>query len=174
MIIARPEVCILYGRICDITESGDVTTIRLDAGVLIDLQFSTKYIQKMKPHVGGKCCCTAFEQPEFFIYSDGGIFKTQKPITAKGVSMIYSGTVFVKGKKLFKNLELVYGMVIRSEFKDHYNEYLVTYRAGKSNTTKVIKEGLNGRTKVQEGQKYLFVQETNKEEGGPFWASGII
>lgn len=173
MVIARPDVTLLYGKICDITETGDVTIVRIDAGgnVMVDLEFSTRYIQKMKPKIGGKCCCTALELPEFFILADGGVFQ-ESEIKTKGLSMIYSGTMFVKGQKLFKNLELVYGTVVRSENKERYNEYLVTYRSGKTNTTKIIKN--YGNKKVKEGQKYLFVQETTNEENGPFWATKII
>ena len=145
MIIARPNYCLVYGKISNIINSGDVTTVTIDA------------------------LCTTYEVPELFILADGGVLADQK-VHTKGLSIIYSGTFFIRGEALFKNLELVLGTVVRSDKKENSVETLVTYRVGKTNNTKAIK----GNIQVQEGQKHLFLQETTEDEGGPFWATKIV
>ena len=174
MIVARPDVCIVMGRICDITEGSGFTMVRIDAdGIPIDLKYSNGYIKKMKPKIGGKVCCTAEEKSEFFICADGGKFDKNPPIIASGLSLLYSGPLFIRGKKLFKNLETVYGTVVRTEEKENCAETLVTFRCGNKNTTKVIRHNPSIK-KLQEGKKYLFLQETTREAGGAFWATKII
>ena len=170
MIIARPNYCLVYGKISNIINSGDVTTVTIDAEQSqVELDYDTSYIKRMKPKVGGKVLCTTYEVPELFILADGGVLADQK-VHTKGLSIIYSGTFFIRGEALFKNLELVLGTVVRSDKKENSVETLVTYRVGKANNTKAIK----GNIQVQEGQKHLFLQETTEDEGGPFWATKIV